>query len=402
MLQLITGFALIRWLTKDDYATLTLVMAIQGTAAVLVELGISQSLTALIGRKVGDAKVVGRYIAACRFYRDRLLILGGVILFVVFSAIAPRYGWTHGLWFWLWLSVILALVFQAWGAIYGPIFLLEQNLKTMYKINVSASVLRFVLIVGTYLLGFLTAPVVLMYGAVQACVSGWSSMRLTKSKVATPVAGEGLEAEKSEIRSLSLPRVPSSIFYAFQGQITVFLISIFGTTAGLAEIGALSRLAMLFVIFKRAGNMLIVPYFSKMNSEDVLFKTVLFSAGAMVFFCIISVLAYLFPQPFLLILGDGYQHLSYEIFIILTSSALSLMSTVVFSICVARKYIYSWFSIVEVVPLIIVMAVGFSLIDLSNLTNVLYLGFAMAFTRLLAKTFILVVGLSREKRTKLC
>lgn len=398
LLQLVSGFILIRWLTKDAYATFTLVMALQGTTQALVDMGISQSLTALIGRKIHDFKAVGRYIAACRYYRDRLLLIGGVLLFGVFILIAPKYGWTEGLWVWLWLSVVLALVFQAWASVYTPIFLLNQDLKTIYTIGVGSGAMRLAFIVGAHVLGILTAPLALMLGALQSCVGGWSTRKLTRARIKEPGKMEDLASEKKEILSQALPRVPSNIFYAFEGQITIFLIGIFGTTAGIAEIGALSRLAMLFLIFKKAGNILIGPYFAKVDNQHVLPRTVFFIIGTFAFFVAVSGFTYLFPQPFLLILGDGYQHLGYEVFLIISVSALRLVNMVVFSVCIARKYIFPWFAIVDVVPLLIVMVIGFTLIDLSSLTGVLYLSFAMALTKLMSKFFILSVGLRRELR----
>jgi O-antigen/teichoic acid export membrane protein len=398
LLQLASGFILIRWLTKDAYATFTLVMAIQGTTQALVEMGISQSLTGLIGRKIYDFKAVGRYIAACRYYRDRLLLIGCTLLFGFFILIAPRYGWTEGLWIWLWLSVVLALVFQAWAAIYSPVFLLHQDLKTIYTIGVGSGAMRLAFIAGAHVFGILTAPLALMFGALQSCVGGWSARVMARSRIEEPDKMEDLTPEKKAILSQALPRVPSNIFYAFEGQITIFLIGIFGTTAGIAEIGALSRLAMLFLIFKKAGNILISPYFAKVDSQHVLPRTIFLIIGTFAFFVAVSGFTYAFPQPFLFILGDGYQHLGYEVFLIISVSALRLVNMVVFSVCVARKYIFSWFAVVDVVPLLIVMVVGFTLIDLSSLTSVLYLSFAMALTKLMSKFFILAVGLRREIR----
>lgn len=396
LLQLVTGFLLIRWLTKDAYATLTLVIAIQGTSQALVELGISQALTAVIGKKIGDPHAVGRYIAACRYYRDRLLIIGSAVLLLVFVLIAPKYGWDEGIWGWLWLSVVLALVFQAWGAFYNPIFLLNQNLTTFYTINVGSGAMRLALVTLAHLFGVLTAPLALFYGALQACVAGWGAKELASAQVVTPDEADDLSTEKNELLGQAVPRMPSNIFNAFSGQITILLMAIFGTTASLAEIGALGRLGMLFIIFRQASRMLVVPYFSKIESDGVQWKVMASMVGVLVFSFGVSAVAYAFPQPLLLILGEGYQHLGYEIFLVVGTQALGLVSTIASAISVGRKYVFSWFAMIEVVPVVVVMVLGLALMDLSHLTNVLYYGLIVVCTRLVIKVFILCAGLRRE------
>ncbi|MGZ0707203.1 hypothetical protein ACWPKO_02565 [Coraliomargarita sp. W4R53] len=396
VMQLLTGFLLINCLSKQDYSTFTIVIAIQSTTAVLVELGISSSLTALIGRRFGDFDLVGRYLSACRYYRDRLLVLGGVVLLVLFYLISPRYEWGYGLWLVLWLSVILALVFQAWGAIYGPIFMLHDRLREMYVISVSASAWRLIMIVGIYLAGWLSTPTVLIFGALQMCIMGWGAREFAKPLMVEPPAGADLSVEKKDILSQALPRAPSNVFYAFEGQITIFIMGILGATSSVAELGAISRLGMLFILFRRAGGIVIGPYFSKLDTKYV-GPRALFCIAASIVLCVsTSGFTYFFPQVPLLLLGDGYQHLELEVFLLIFSSSLSIVTVTVFSICVARKYIFPWFSIVDLGPTCVVMIAGFFIWDLSQLTHVLYYSIAMASAKLVSMVFILLVGIKRE------
>ena len=396
VLQLITGFLLVHWLTKDAYATFTLVIAVQSTTAVLVELGLSQSLVAFIGKKYKDAEVAGRYVAACRYLRDRILIAGGVVLFVFFYLVSPKYGWSDGVWVVLWFSVISALVFQAWSGIYSPLLLLDKNLKVIYSIDIASGAIRLGLISFTYLFGLLSAPLVLLYGATQACFAGWASREKTRSMIQEPPAGVSLHAEKKEILSQVLPRVPSSVFFAFEGQIAIFLISIFGATSNIAELGAMGRLAMLFVIISRANGVLIAPYFARLASRQVFAKSILFVCGSLLFVMASSGFVFCFPEPFLWVLGDGYQHLKFEVFLVMTVSALNLVSMLIFSICLSRKYIFPWYSIVDIGPVCVAMILGFMLMDLGTLSGVLYYSMLMAVVKMLSVGFVLAFGLSQE------
>ena len=397
-IQLATGFLLINCLSKQDYATFTIVIAIQTTTGILVELGFSSCLQGLIGRRYQDHQVVGRYMAACRYYRDRLLIAGGIGLLAVFYLFAPKYGWDQGLWLILWLTVVTALVFQAQGAVYGPAFTLNERLREMYVIHVSASVFRLAMITGAYFVGWLTGATALAFGALQLCIVGWASREFAKGYSLPPPNGADLSAEKKEIRSQALPRVPSNVFYAFEGQISVFILGLIGATSSVAEIGALSRLGMLFILFRRASGVLVNPYFAKLEVGDVPQRGCILIAACFGFSALVSLFTYFFPQVPLFVLGDGYQHLEYEVFLMLTASSLGVVTITTFSICVARKYIVPWFAAVDLIPSTIVMVGGFFIWDLSLLTNALYYMLAITLAKLGSILFIFVYGISRDAK----
>ena len=99
-----------------------------------------------------------------------------------------------------------------------------------------------------------------------------------------------------------------------------------------------------------------------------------------------------------MLLGSEYSHLKYEVFLMILASSLSIVTITTFSISVARKYIFPWFSIVDLGPVCAVMIAGFFIWDLSVLTSALYYAIAMAVAKLLSMLFIITVGLSRETK----
>lgn len=394
--QLVCGFALINFLTKSDYATFTIVMALQGTAMILVDLGITQSLTALIGKGIKDRIFVGRYLVACRQLRNYMLVFGSAVLLVIIYFAAPRFEWSFSLSLFLWICLCLTLLFSSVGAVYKPVFLLKQNLVHLYKVDALAGVSRLLLILAAFTFGFLSASVAILLGVIQAAISGLGLWQLSRKNVEYPDSEANLSAERKEIISQTLPRAPGYAFFAFEGQITIFIISLLGTTMNVAELGALGRLAMLFLIFNRMGSNLVGPYMSKLDSHQVLSKTMFFTLITTVFFTAVAGISYVFPEPLLLLLGDGYQHLRLEVFLVVLAACIRSIDVIIYSICLSRKYVYSWYSLVDILPVVVVMILGFALMDLSQLTNVLYYSVAIAVIRLLSKIFIAAVGLSRE------
>ncbi|MEM1223747.1 MAG: hypothetical protein AAGH40_13415, partial [Verrucomicrobiota bacterium] len=149
VIQLVTGFIIINFLTKDEYATFTLVLAFQSMANVLVELGITRSLIPLIGKQYDDKALVGRYFAVCRFFKNATLSIATLALFIAFYFAAKKYDWGLGSWLFLWSTVIIALQGFTVGSIYSSIFLLRQEIKTLYKIGLLSGSSRLILIVIT-------------------------------------------------------------------------------------------------------------------------------------------------------------------------------------------------------------------------------------------------------------
>ena len=397
LLKLGIGFLLIRALPKEDYAVFTLVMAIYATSSILVELGVGQVLTALLGSVHGNTRAMGRYLSACRYYRDRMLGVGILVLFLILLFIAPVYGWGGGFWFIVWVCISCSLICQAVVSIYSPILLLDQDLKRVYTLGVESGLFRLSCIGIAYYCGFLNATWAIVIGTLQLFVEARAYCYMTRGKVVYADRSTDIRKEKKELLSQTLPRVPGYTFLAFEGQITIFMMSVLGTASGLAELGALSRLGMLFILLDRMGAMLVGPYMAKLRAADVFRKTAVILSSITVLVLGILTVVYLFPQLLLFILGDGYQSLEYEVFLVVLASCIRTVDVFIFSICSARKYIYSWFAVLDVAPVIAVMALGFSLLDFSQLTNVLYFTIAMVVVRFLSKILIITVGLRREK-----
>ena len=74
------------------------------------------------------------------------------------------------------------------------------------------------------------------------------------------------DAMRSEIVSVIQKQAPHSIYFCLQGQITVWLISIFGSADNVANVGALGRLAVLFLIVSSVSVEVILPAFSRIQS----------------------------------------------------------------------------------------------------------------------------------------
>jgi O-antigen/teichoic acid export membrane protein len=122
------------------------------------------------------------------------------------------------------------------------------------------------------------------------------------------------DAYDADIRQKVRHMYPFTLFNCLQGQLSVGLISLFGASAQVADLGALSRL---IVVFGLAGAPLVqiaIPSFARSRDRRQLlaqFRKVcalyaLFATGIMG-------LAILLPTPILWLLGPQYSHLGNEL-----------------------------------------------------------------------------------------
>src|SRR6202011_4001911 len=114
--------------------------------------------------------------------------------------------------------------------------------------------------------------------------------------------------DRRTIMDLVRKLAANTVFYCFQGQITVFLISFFARrVSSVAEVGALGRLAMIFTVLSNLLTNIFVPAFARCQSKRKLrwlYAAIIGGVGA--FSLLVLCGAEIFPDQFLFVLGSKY------------------------------------------------------------------------------------------------
>jgi hypothetical protein len=192
---------------------------------------------------------------------------------------------------------------------------------------------------------------------------------------------------RTEILTLVKRILPVSIYYCLSSQITILLISIFGNTKSIAELGALARLGMLLSLFSVILSTLVIPRFAKLVTSRPLllshFIQIMLTLALLM--SLLITVVYLFPDPILWLIGDRYKELPYELLLSLIGSSIDLLSGVAFSLYSARGWALP--PIISI-SLNLLSVIGFAFfLDLSSLKGVLYLNIAISSIALL-QTFL--------------
>jgi hypothetical protein len=179
-------------------------------------------------------------------------------------------------------------------------------------------------------------------------------------------AAENAE-DRREIVRLTKHLAANAVFYCFQGQITVFLISFFAHRANaVAEVGALGRLAMIFTVVSNLLANVFVPAFARCQNRHRL--SWLFAAiigGVALFSGIILVAAAIFPQQFLFVLGNKYTHLHRELLLMVGGAVIAVVTGTLWALNASKAWVAgSWLYI----PLTVVTQ--FALIPFTDFSTV--------------------------------
>jgi O-antigen/teichoic acid export membrane protein len=253
---------------------------------------------------------------------------------------------------------------------------LHQDLNALQKNQLGVSIVRLILS-GVSLLLLPLTVIAFVANALPRIIGNIKLRRITEKHLTI----ESTTNKEIRVNILSIVKrtMPSAIYYCFVGQISLWLISIFGKTSSVAAIGALGRIAFVTNIFAIVFSMLITPRFARMQLEKKrLLKGYISSQGILAVALILVIFfTWLFTSPILMILGPNYSNLSSELLLAVISSSLGVMTGASLNLYTSRGWVIS--PLVNIVVNLTAIIIGVMIFDLTSLKGVLLLGIFIAF-----------------------
>lgn len=370
VLNLVSGFFLLRWLSVEAYAQYSVAFGFQSTLGMLVDLGFSGSIIALVGDRAGDKAIVGNYISSAKHFRNRLfaiIIPGAAIAFPLVTS-KQHWGWTTQLL--LFVSIVTSIFFQGWVSYYSMPLLINRQLNQYYQPQIISAVGRIVSCFFLYIVSALNSWTTAWVSSSVLAINGILYRRSTTTLIAEP--SQSNPKLNREMVNYLAPLIPVLIFTAFQGQISLALITIFGHTKSIAEVAALGRLGQLFFILGAFNGVVIVPYIAKVAPQNLAKNYGQILGLTVIIAVVISFIGFLFPEPLLWILGNKYQSLRAEVGWVVTTASVNYISSTLYSLNSSRKWIFWWGSAFEITLIIILQIVCLSVMNLSTTLQVIY------------------------------
>jgi O-antigen/teichoic acid export membrane protein len=374
MVQLVgfaSGILLVRWLDQSEYAYFTIANTMQGTINVLADMGISIGLISIGGRVWQDRHRFGQLITTAQHFRRRLGILAILVVTPILYWLLTRNGASPIYAAVLIGAILLGLMVQFSQGVLAVVPRLRSDVSRIQTIDLTGAIARLIVLVGCAFL-FLNAGVAVLVSSMAFLLQYWM-LRKYAAGVIDLNAPENAEDRAAMIGFIK-NQAANAVFYCLQGQITVFLISFFGSRAtSVAEIGALGRLAMIFAVMGQVLTNIFVPAFARCQSAAKL-RLQYFAIVAGVAGCCAAVLAAaaFFPNQFLFVLGSKYSHLQRELLLMVAGTVLNVLTGAVWFLNASKAWIAgAWLYI----PLTLATQVALiPYTDFSNVRQVLIFG----------------------------
>jgi O-antigen/teichoic acid export membrane protein len=304
VLGLACGVLIARTLSHREYAYFTLANTMQATLMMLADIGIGNAVFAIGGKVWENFERFGEVVQTGMTIRRSLFWISSAVAISILAFLLHQKGANW------WYIIILsgAVLLGCWFRMTNDLWQIVPNIRgqinRLQKLDLYNAIGRLIAL-GLACLALFKAVTAILIGSVGFAFQSFYLRRWAAE-------GANLNAptnsnDRKEMLSIIKRQAPSSIYYCVQGQLSVFLISMFGTTRSLAELGALGRISILFSVVSTLLGRVVLPRFARTHDKKQLKAIFTQIVGCyFVFEFVLLALAYFFPEPFIWILGKKY------------------------------------------------------------------------------------------------
>ncbi|GAC1356067.1 MAG: hypothetical protein NVSMB3_01970 [Acidobacteriaceae bacterium] len=394
--SLLAGLFLVRRLSVEAYAQFGLATGFQSVVAVLMDFGFASTIIPLVGERRDDRALIGRYVRSAKHLRDRAFLLLAPVAIVVFLAIMHQHHWGRKVQVLLIASVLLALYSGGKVSYYSAPLFMYGRLRDYYVPQVVSGTGRLVAYLCLGFTGGLNAWTAAGLSAVNVTVNGGLLERKSRPFLEWPKAES--PATDREVLRYVLPAAPAVLFAAFQSQISLFLISIFGGTIDMAQVAALNRIGQLFSVLMMFNVIVVEPYMARLNRRRLLRTFVGLLLLAALACAPVVLLAFAYPQAFLWLLGSKYAGLRGDIGWLVLASCLNYLAGLMWIMNRARKWLFWSGTAVEIVLLLATQTAFVAYVGVRTVREAVLFTFASSLCYLIAHGYVSVYGFVRGPR----
>jgi O-antigen/teichoic acid export membrane protein len=372
-LGVLSSLLLVRRLSIEAYAQFGLAMAFQAVFASLIDLGFASTIVPLVGERRDDPAVVGRYVRSAKHLRDTSFLLLAPCAALAFLAVAHKQHWSWTIQLLLLASILLSLYSGGKLSYYSAPLFIYGRLREYYVPQVITAAGRLLAYVVLAFAGGLNSWVAAGLGALNVTFNGAWIARKGHALLEWPVLRD--PRIDKELLHYILPASPAIIFAAFQAQITVFLISIFGgNPIYIAQVAALGRISQIFAVFMTFNVIVIEPYCSRLKREQLLSTYLKLTSLAILVSTPVVLLAFSHPQIFLWILGPKYGELGGDVGWVIFAACINYVAGLMWIMNRSRRWVFWSGSVLEIVLLLSAQIAFVLLVGIRNTREAVLLG----------------------------
>ena len=342
IISFLSGILIVRHLDQREYAYFTIANTMQGTLNILADIGISVGLVSIGGRVWQDPHRFGQLVNTALGLRRKLGAVAIVVVTPLLYLMLIKNGASLFYACTLIALILGGLLIQLSLGVLGVVPRLRSDVGRIQTIDFTGAAARLIALIAVVFV-FLNAGVAVALGSAMLLLQYWMLRRYVARVIdlRAPENSEDRLAMRGHIRSLAA----NAVFYCFQGQITVFLISFFGNrVSAVAEVGALGRLAMIFAVLTHLITNVFAPAFARcQDARRLRWQYAAIVGGVAAFSLAVIAAAAGFPNEFLFVLGAKYSHLQRELVLMVAGAVIGALTGTFWTLNASKAWIAgSW------------------------------------------------------------
>ena len=369
-LGFVSGILLIRSLSKEEYGYLTIANSMQSMMNGLADSGISIGISEIAGKVWNDKYRFGQVIQSALELRKWLALISTSIITPIMIWVLLRNNISTTSAILITIAILIELYFYLESSVLETVPRFYSKIKTIQNLDIVFAVTRLILL-GVGYFTFLNSVIAAFISTIVSACQTILLRRVANQEIDVKVE-KNLDYQKN-ILTIVKNFIPNSIFYTFQGQISILLISIFGNNQNIAEIGALSRFSMIFALVTPIMSSIAFPAFSRCQNQSLLklryWQIVL---ANILFGTVLIGISYFFSDQILWILGTKYSGLSSELMLVILLGTVGHIGGVMWGLCCAKGWIKNMW--LEIPIKLSVQIILLLFMNLSNIKGVILFG----------------------------
>ncbi len=301
---------MVRYLDKPQYALFAIANSMLTNCTVMADLGIGIGVRSIGGRVWGDPYRFGQLLNTAIGLRKLFASISFSIWLPIAAWMLWHNGASPGQTIFLCLAIATGGFLILGSSVWAISPLLHGEYRRNQKLDLGTALLRLGL-VAILAVTWINAVLAVFVGVVGNFLQNVVYRRWAREK-ADDTAPPNYN-DRSELLRLSVKSLPNTLFYCMQGQLTLFILAVLGSPTGIADVTAPGRLATLFGIFSIMFLNVIGPRFARCQDPRRLSRLyVILMVCTSLALTPLLLVAWIYPEPLLWLLGGKYQGLREE------------------------------------------------------------------------------------------
>jgi O-antigen/teichoic acid export membrane protein len=397
---MISGILVVRSLPPNEYGLYTLALTLLGTMNILADAGISNGVMSQGGKVWNNPERLGEIIATGHALRKKF---GTISLILILPLMIHLLHSHHATW--PQIAAILAGTTLSFITTLSDTILtiapkLHQKILLVSRIQILQAIGRLGLVSTSSLL----APVASVILIATSIPQIWANRRLRSlnQQLITSTKAQSRE-DRDSILKIVKRTLPGSIYYCFSSQITLWLVSLLGSSTSIAQIGALGRINQIITIYTILVSTTIAPRVARLPPVRTTLSYWFTGAYGItaIHAAILVAITATFPNQILWILGSHYANLQNELILSTGCAAVSLLNCIPYNFSGARGWILH--PAISISTTLIGQIIFLSILELDTVQGILTFGIMSTSIPLAMNTLNIVIRIRNceihEKKT---